>query len=53
MTGFDTLYDNHHRDDEIVRLALAQGASALARDREPASSALARHSRCCCERVLD
>jgi uncharacterized protein with PIN domain len=34
MTGFDTLYDNHYRDDEIVRLALAQGRIVLTRDRE-------------------
>ena len=34
MTGFDTLYDNHYRDDEIVRLALAQRRIVLTRDRE-------------------
>jgi uncharacterized protein with PIN domain len=34
MTGFDTLYDNHFRDDEIERLAAEQGRIVLTRDRE-------------------
>ena len=34
MTGFDTLYDNAFRDDEIERLAVAQGRIVLTRDRE-------------------
>jgi len=34
MTGFDTLYDNHFSDDEIERLAVAQGRIVLTRDRE-------------------
>ena len=34
MTGFDTLYDNHFRDDEIERLAAGQGRIVLTRDRE-------------------
>lgn len=34
MTGFDTLHDSHYRDDEVVRLALAQGRIVLTRDRE-------------------
>ncbi len=34
MTGFDTLYDNFFRDDEIERIALAQGRIVLTRDRD-------------------
>jgi uncharacterized protein len=34
MTGFDTLYDNHFRDDEIEHIAGAQGRIVLTRDRE-------------------
>ncbi len=34
MTGFDTLYDNHFRDDEIECIAAAQGRIVLTRDRE-------------------
>jgi uncharacterized protein with PIN domain len=34
MTGFDTLYDNHFQDDEIERIAGAQGRIVLTRDRE-------------------
>jgi uncharacterized protein with PIN domain len=34
MTGFDTLYDNHYRDDEIERIAAADGRIVLTRDRE-------------------
>ena len=34
LTGFDTLYDNHFRDDEIERLAAGQGRIVLTRDRE-------------------
>jgi uncharacterized protein len=34
MTGFDTLYDNHFRDDEIERIAAEQGRIVLTRDRE-------------------
>ena len=34
LTGFDTLYDNHYRDDEIERIALAQSRIVLTRDRE-------------------
>ncbi|HEX6722127.1 MAG TPA: Mut7-C RNAse domain-containing protein [Burkholderiaceae bacterium] len=34
LTGFDTLYDNHFQDDEIERIALAQGRIVLTRDRE-------------------
>lgn len=34
MTGFDTLYDNHFRDEEIERIAGAQGRIVLTRDRE-------------------
>lgn len=34
MTGFDTLYDNNFADEEIVRIAAAQGRIVLTRDRE-------------------
>jgi uncharacterized protein with PIN domain len=34
MTGFDTLYDNNFRDDEIERIGTAQGRIVLTRDRE-------------------
>ncbi|HEV8688864.1 MAG TPA: Mut7-C RNAse domain-containing protein [Ideonella sp.] len=34
MTGFDTLYDNHYRDAEIVHIAADQGRIVLTRDRE-------------------
>ena len=34
MTGFDTLYDNHFRDDEIERIAASQVRIVLTRDRE-------------------
>jgi uncharacterized protein with PIN domain len=34
MTGFDTLYDNNFRDDEIERIAAAEGRIVLTRDRE-------------------
>jgi uncharacterized protein with PIN domain/molybdopterin converting factor small subunit len=34
MTGFDTLYDNHFRDEEIERIAGVQGRIVLTRDRE-------------------
>jgi hypothetical protein len=34
MTGFDTLYDNRFRDDEIERIAAAQGRIVLTRDRD-------------------
>ena len=34
MTGFDTLYDNHYRDDEIERIAVADARIVLTRDRE-------------------
>ena len=34
MTGFDTLYDNRFRDDEIERLAHAEQRIVLTRDRE-------------------
>lgn len=34
MTGFDTLYDNHFRDDEIERLAADEQRIVLTRDRE-------------------
>ncbi len=34
LTGFDTLYDNHFRDDEIARIAAAEGRIVLTRDRE-------------------
>ncbi|HEX2009872.1 MAG TPA: Mut7-C RNAse domain-containing protein [Roseateles sp.] len=34
MAGFDTLYDNHYRDPEIVSLAEAEGRIVLTRDRE-------------------
>jgi uncharacterized protein with PIN domain len=34
MIGFDTLYDNHFRDDEIERLSAAEGRIVLTRDRE-------------------
>ena len=34
MTGFDTLYDNNFRDDEIERIAAVQGRIVLTRDRE-------------------
>jgi uncharacterized protein with PIN domain len=34
MAGFDTLYDNGFRDDEIVALAAAEGRIVLTRDRE-------------------
>jgi uncharacterized protein len=34
MLGFDTLYDNHFRDDEIARIAAAQQRIVLTRDRD-------------------
>lgn len=34
LAGFDTLYDNHRHDAEIVALALAEGRIILSRDRE-------------------
>lgn len=34
MMGFDTLYDNAFRDDEIERIAESQGRVVLTRDRE-------------------
>ena len=34
MIGFDTLYDNGFADDEIARIAAAQGRIVLTRDRE-------------------
>ena len=34
MTGFDTLYDNRFPDDEIERIAAAQGRIVLTRDRD-------------------
>lgn len=34
MTGFDTRYDNHLDDAEIVRIARAEGRIVLSRDRE-------------------
>jgi uncharacterized protein with PIN domain len=33
LFGFDTLFDNHYADDEIVRLAVEQGRIVLTRDR--------------------
>jgi len=34
MTGFDTLYDNGFRDEEIERIAAAEGRIVLTRDRD-------------------
>jgi uncharacterized protein with PIN domain len=34
MAGFDTLYDNHYHDDEIVAIASNQDRVVLTRDRE-------------------
>lgn len=34
MMGFDTLYDNHFHDDDIVALAEKEGRIVLSRDRE-------------------
>lgn len=34
MLGFDTLYDNHFHDDEIVAICEADGRIVLTRDRE-------------------
>jgi len=34
MAGFDTLYDNAYRDDEIVAIAAAEDRIVLTRDRE-------------------
>ena len=34
LTGFDTLYDNHYDDAEIVAIASREGRIALTRDRE-------------------
>lgn len=34
MAGYDTLYDNGYRDDEIARIAVEQGRVLLTRDRE-------------------
>ncbi len=34
MLGFDTLYDNHFHDDDIVRLSESEGRIVLTRDRE-------------------
>ena len=34
MSGFDTLYDNHYHDDEIVAIACDEDRVVLTRDRE-------------------
>ena len=34
LTGFDTLYDNHYDDAELVAIATREGRIALTRDRE-------------------
>ena len=34
MAGFDTLYDNHYRDDEIAAIACDEDRVVLTRDRE-------------------
>jgi uncharacterized protein with PIN domain len=34
MAGYDTLYDNHYRDDEIERIAREEGRVLLTRDRD-------------------
>lgn len=34
MSGFDTLYDNHFRDDEVERISSAENRIVLTRDRE-------------------
>jgi len=34
MAGFDTLYDNHYQDSEIVAIAMHEGRIVLTRDRE-------------------
>ncbi|HRP24882.1 Mut7-C RNAse domain-containing protein [Thauera sp.] len=34
LTGFDTLYDNHYADDEIVAIATREHRIVLTRDRE-------------------
>lgn len=34
MAGYDTLYDNHYRDDDIARIAAEEGRVLLTRDRE-------------------
>ena len=34
MAGFDTLYDNHYHDDEIVAIAAGEDRVVLTRDRE-------------------
>lgn len=34
MMGFDTLYDNHYHDDDIVVIAADEGRIVLTRDRE-------------------
>lgn len=34
MAGFDTLYDNHFHDHEIVAIAIQEGRIVLTRDRE-------------------
>lgn len=34
LTGFDTLYDNHYDDAEIVAIAVREGRIVLTRDRE-------------------
>ena len=34
MSGFDTLHDNHFRDDEIERISSAESRIVLTRDRE-------------------
>lgn len=34
MAGYDTLYDNHYRDDDIARIAGEEGRVLLTRDRE-------------------
>ncbi|HHW63925.1 MAG TPA: Mut7-C ubiquitin/RNAse domain-containing protein [Rhodocyclaceae bacterium] len=34
LTGFDTLYDNHYDDAEIVGIAVREGRIVLTRDRE-------------------
>ena len=34
MSGFDTLYDNHFRDDEVARISSTETRIVLTRDRE-------------------
>jgi uncharacterized protein with PIN domain len=52
MSGFDTLYDNHFRDDEVERISSAENRIVLTRDRELPSGGASRTGAMCmpCDR---